>query len=100
MTVTNKNRPKVVVLYRRTVSRNDDTISNRTTNEGREFDKHLARFCEGELVGNEDNRCATCVFRAGVHFANGSPETLITALKGMMERDAFRCHKRDPPCAG
>ena len=57
----------------------------------------MARLCDVELAGKRDDRCATC---AGDHLANGSPETLMTALKCAMEGKPFWCHEHDRVCAG
>lgn len=73
---------------------------NRVTNEGRALGREMARLCDGELAGKRDDRCATCAFRAGDHLANGSPETLMSALKCALEGDPFWCHEHDRPCAG
>jgi len=73
---------------------------NRTTPEGRELGKRMARLCDQELAGKRDNRCSTCAFRLGDHLANGSPETLMSALKCAIERTPFWCHEADHPCAG
>lgn len=73
---------------------------NVTTPEGRELGFHLARLYETALDGRQDQRCQTCAFRRGDHLANGSPETLMTALKCAMERTPFWCHEADNPCAG
>ena len=74
---------------------------NVATAEGRDLGAHLARFCEQEAVkAGKDDRCATCAFRAGDHVANGSVETLMTALKCVLEREPFWCHEHDRPCAG
>ena len=59
----------------------DAMTPNRTTPEGRELGRMLAGFCDQELAGKNDSRCRTCAFRAGNHLANGSPETLMGALK-------------------
>jgi hypothetical protein len=75
-------------------------IPNRTTPEGRELGAMLARFADLELAGRRDNRCATCAFRAGEHPANGSPATLMDALKCAIEGEPFWCHEHDRPCAG
>lgn len=75
-------------------------IENRRTPEGVELGQHLARLCDGELAGKPDARCDTCAFRSGDHLANGSPETLMTALKCAMQRTPFWCHEHDRPCAG
>lgn len=73
---------------------------NEVTAEGRALGKEMARLCDKELLGRRDDRCRTCAFRAGDHLANGSPETLMSALKCAMERTPFWCHEIDRPCAG
>lgn len=74
---------------------------NRATDEGRALGAHLARFADIEASKfGRDDRCSTCAFRAGDHIANGSPETLMTALKCVMEREVFWCHEHARPCAG
>lgn len=73
-------------------------IRNRTTPEGHELGRHLARFCDGaepkaRLRAPElPPRCASCAFRAGQHLASGSPATQMTALKCVMEGVEFYCH--------
>ena len=63
--------------------------------------KELARLCDTAAVEQgRDGRCNTCAFRAGDHLANGSPETLMTALKSAAERTPFWCHESDRPCQG
>ena len=76
------------------------TRPNLRTSEGAELGYHMARLCDGELSGKCDDRCRTCAFRAGDHLANGSPETLMTALKCAMENTPFWCHEHDRACAG
>lgn len=78
----------------------DGTRPNEATAEGRALGREMARLCDIELTGRPDNRCQTCAFRAGDHVANGSPETLMSALKCVMERTPFWCHESDKPCAG
>jgi hypothetical protein len=73
---------------------------NTATEEGRELGRQMARLCDTELSGKRDDRCATCAFRSGDHVANGSPETLMTALKCAMEGEVFWCHEHDRACAG
>jgi hypothetical protein len=73
---------------------------NVTTEMGRQLGKEMARLCETALKGKEDRRCDTCAFRAGDHLANGSPETLMTALKCAAEGTPFMCHEHDRACAG
>jgi hypothetical protein len=75
-------------------------IPNRATPEGHELGRQMARLCDGKLAGKRDTRCGTCAFRGGDHVANGSPETLMTALKCTMEGDVFWCHEADRACAG
>lgn len=73
---------------------------NLATHEGRELGKELARLCDAELADKRDDRCGTCALRAGDHLANGSPETLMSALKCAMEGTPFWCHEHDRACAG
>jgi hypothetical protein len=75
-------------------------IPNHTTPEGKTLGTMLARFADRELAGRRDDRCGTCAFRAGDHLANGSPVTLMDALKCALEGDTFWCHEHDRPCAG
>ncbi len=73
---------------------------NVATDEGRMLGREMARLCDGELKGKRDSRCATCAFRAGDHVANGSPETLMTALKCAAQGEVFWCHEHNRACAG
>lgn len=73
---------------------------NTATEQGQELGEHMARLCDTALEGKSDNRCGTCAFRSGDHIANGSPETLMTALKCAMEGEVFWCHEHERPCAG
>jgi len=74
---------------------------NRATPEGHALGKEMARLCDeseprARLKFPElPPRCHTCAFREGPHVANGSPETLMTALKCVMEGVQFDCHERD-----
>ena len=79
---------------------NQTTRPNARTPEGIELGKQMARLCDGELAGKRDDRCRTCAFPSGGHLANGSPETLMTALKCAMEGTPFWCHEHDQACAG
>lgn len=75
---------------------------NLATLEGRELGVELARLCDVE-AGRQQlkrERCGTCAFRHGDHIANGSLETLMDALKCVMERTIFWCHEVDRPCVG
>ncbi len=73
---------------------------NVATPEGRDLGDQLARLCDAELAGKPDRRCGTCAFRKGDHVANGSPQTLMSAIKCAFEREPFWCHEHDRPCAG
>jgi hypothetical protein len=74
---------------------------NRVTPEGWLLGKEVARICDIEAARQgRDERCGTCAFRAGDHLANGSPETLMSAVKSAAERTPFWCHERDRPCGG
>lgn len=84
-------------------------IRNRRTPEGEELGRELARMCDESeprarlLMPELPPRCASCAFREGPHVANGSPETLMDALKCVMEKKTFGCHEpaRDgQPCSG
>jgi hypothetical protein len=78
----------------------DNMVPNISTPEGRELGRNMARLCDRELAGKRDDRCGTYAFRAGDHIANGSPGTLMSALKCALEGDPFWCHEHDRPCAG
>jgi hypothetical protein len=77
-------------------------IPNTTTEEGRELGRHFARLCDREMEKRPfmRERCGTCAFREGEHLANGSPATLMTALKCAIEGKPFMCHEGDHPCRG
>lgn len=76
-------------------------VENKVTPEGWLLGKELARLCDGRAAEQgRDERCWTCAFRAGDHVANGSPESLMSAVKCLAEREPFWCHERDRPCAG
>mgnify|MGYP000385702229 CR=1 FL=1 len=77
-------------------------IPNLPTEEGRALGKELARLCDAEAERNPypRKRCKTCAFRAGDHLANGSPATLMDAIKCILERKVFWCHEIDRPCMG
>lgn len=74
---------------------------NKITPEGWQLGKEIARICDTAAAAQgRDGRCATCAFRAGDHLANGSPETLMSAVKAASERTPFWCHESDRPCRG
>ena len=82
---------------------------NRTTSEGRDLGRELARLADeaeprARLKWPEmPPRCASCAFRHGPHLANGSPETLMDALKCVVEGHVFECHepsREGSPCSG
>ena len=81
--------------------------SNLPSEDGSALGKELARLCDTEAATKPDApaRCTTCAFRGGDHVANNSAETLMNALKCVMERTTFWCHHVDPngksrACAG
>lgn len=71
---------------------------NRTTPEGRNLGEQIARLCDVEALKlmregewNHDERCASCAFRKGT-VPNGCPQTLMDAMKCLMEKVPFHCH--------
>ena len=66
---------------------------NQRTPEGADLGRHIARLCDKELAGKPDKRCPTCAFRAGEHLANGSVETLMSAIKCCSERTTYSSWK-------
>jgi hypothetical protein len=84
-------------------------VRNKATDEGRELGTKLAEWCDAaEPVARLAEpalppRCKSCAFRRGDHLANGSPGTLMNALKCVMEHETFECHQHDrkgQPCSG
>lgn len=82
---------------------------NHRTPEGIELGEGLARFCdEAEPKARlhaptMPPRCNSCAFRHGKHVANGSPWTLLIALRCIMDDDVFECHepaRANQPCSG
>lgn len=82
---------------------------NKRTDEGAALGKEMARLCDSAepdarlKVPELPPRCSSCAFRDGPHLANGSPETLMTAIKCVMEGVEFQCHdhnRKDQPCSG
>lgn len=69
---------------------------NEPTREGYELGYHLARLFGTPDV---DNRCSTCAFRQGT-YPNGSPVTLMDAVKCIEEGVPFNCHEESKLCAG
>lgn len=74
-------------------------ILNTATEEGRLLGAQIARLCDKELEGKQDDRCGTCAARGGDHLANSSPATLMSFVKSTSERTPFWCHEHDHPCA-
>jgi len=84
-------------------------IRNRATPDGQALGREMARLCdEAEprarlKLPELPPRCASCAFREGPHVASGSPETLMDALKCVMEGVKFGCHdvhRPDHLCSG
>lgn len=84
-------------------------MKNFRSPEGAELGRHLARFCdEAEpkarlRLPELPPRCNSCAFRPGRHVANGSPATLMDALKCVIEGRIFECHepaREGQPCSG
>lgn len=72
-------------------------VVNEPTTDGYEMGYHLSRFYEN--AGLKPDRCATCAFRQGT-YPNGSPQTVMDALKCVMEGIPFNCHEEAHLCAG
>jgi hypothetical protein len=68
------------------------------TEQGRALGKEPARLCDVEeerqraQFPNQQPRCNDCAFRAGTN-PNGCSETLMDALKCVIEQEPFYCHK-------
>lgn len=87
-------------------------VPNVPTSEGRQLGAQLARLADVEEARllerfpRHHKRCGDCAFRAGTD-PNGCPETLMDAVKGIVEGVPFYCHKKFDPdgkplllCAG
>lgn len=86
-------------------------VRNKPTKEGREIGVYLARWADAALekqlqqFPNMRDRCASCAFRSG-SFPNGCLDTVMDALKCVMEGAEFMCHhdmiddKPTEVCAG
>ncbi len=80
---------------------------NRVTPEGRAVGERLSRMTDievGKLIAEgeweKDERCASCAFRYGT-VPNGCPQTMLDAMKCVMEHKTFSCHvARDGVPAG
>ena len=85
------------------------TIRNKATAEGRKLGQEMARLCDSAepdarlQTPDLPPRCSSCAFRAGQHVANGSSETLMDAVKCLVEGVEFQCHepaRKGQPCSG
>lgn len=85
-------------------------VRNQPTPEGIEAGGHLARLADVamakalEQFPNHAERCGTCAFRGGT-FPNGCVDTVMDALKCVIEAVPFYCHETRkgaarPLCAG
>jgi len=73
-------------------------IRNQATDEGHALGVEMARLCDAAEPAARlrcpelPPRCSSCAFRSGAHLANGSPATLMNALKCVSEGVEFFCH--------
>jgi hypothetical protein len=73
-------------------------VPNVSTPLGRALGAELARLCDleepavRERFPGHARRCNDCAFRAGTD-PNGCAETLMDAVKGLIEGVPFYCHK-------
>jgi len=80
---------------------------SRITPLGKELGAQIARMTEKVIAqlaneGEPDDRCGTCAFRLGT-VPNGCPQTLMDAVKAVMEGVTFLCHNdpaRETVCHG
>lgn len=70
---------------------------NEPSRLGWELGFHLDKFFNAAKLQPE--RCRTCAFRSGT-YANGSEQTVMDAMKCIMERVPFNCHEENKLCAG
>lgn len=69
------------------------------TEAGHELGRHLARLCDAaEPLARDfgldmEPRCASCPFRAGPHVPNGSPRTLMDAIRKTRTGEALECNE-------
>lgn len=89
-----------------------NAVPNEPTPEGRMLGAELARLADAEEARvlerfpRHGRRCGDCAFRAGT-VPNGCSETLMDAVKALVECVPFYCHKAVTPdgeprrlCAG
>lgn len=80
------------------LSEADGGVKDNPTPDGIALGREIARLTDGaevearRLHPNLRERCDDCAFRLGTP-PNGSPGTLMNALKCAMERIPFHCHK-------
>ena len=78
-------------------------VVNESTPEGFALGYKLAQFVDAEEnkapLPNGRTRCHNCAFRQG-SWPNGSPSTIMDALKCAIEGITFLCHDDLQPCAG
>ena len=85
-----------------TLSPTNPLVPNTPTDEGRALGREMARLATIERVRNGDCPlpCHDCAFELGT-IPTGCPDTLMDALKCVMEGQTFFCHvNKGRPCAG
>ncbi len=90
-----RRRGNQVSLRRRRKERaTKQLVPNRPTDIGREMGAQIARLTDTVIAKKlkPDSRCKTCAFRAGT-LPNGCEETVMDAMKCVLERRTFMCHQ-------
>lgn len=73
----------------------EPVMLNAPTPEGAALGRELARLCDGaeaKASPSARKRCDDCAFRLGT-VPNQCPSTLMNAVKCVVERDEFFCHR-------
>lgn len=80
--------------HRRKARDSEVLVPNRPTDLGRQMGAEIGRLTETVIAktSTSDDRCKTCAFRAGT-LPNGCEETVMDAMKCVLERRVFMCHQ-------